>query len=68
MWGLFSKRSREQAPPQPVSLADEIEAACARQAEIRRARAPRDEAKRFARARPKLEQLRHDIAMQQVDF
>ncbi|MBW6523454.1 hypothetical protein KZ810_08075 [Sphingomonas sp. RHCKR47] len=68
MWGLFSKRSREQAPPQPVSLADEIEAACARQAEARRARAPRDEAKRFAHARPKLEQLRHDIAMQQVDF
>lgn len=68
MWGLFSKRSREQAPPQPVSLADEIEAACARQAEARRARPVRGEAKRFAHARPKLEQLRAEYARQWVDL
>ena len=68
MWGLFFKRSREQAPPQPVSLADEIEAACARQAEARRARAPRDEAKRFAHAKPKLDQLRAEYARQWVDL
>ncbi len=68
MWGLFSKRNREQAPPQPVSLADEIDAGVARQAEARCARAPRDEAKRFERARPKLEQLRAEYARQWVDL
>lgn len=58
----------DNAEPQLANLADEIDAGVARQAEARRARLVRSESKRFAHARPKLDQLRHDIAMQQVDF
>lgn len=75
MWGLI-KRAVAGRAPEPVQQVanpvDTLDAEIARgiaHARARRlARPYRDESKRFQHARPKLVELKHAIAMQQVHF
>ncbi len=74
MWGPF-KRAAAGRAPEPVQQANPIDALDAEiargiaHARARRlARPDRDESKRFQHARPKLAELKHAIAMQQVQF
>ena len=75
MWGLI-KRAVAGRAPEPVD--NDVDPMIALDAEIARgiahararrlARPYRDESKRFQHARPKLAELKHAIAMQQVQF
>ncbi len=71
MWGLISRIRRGQAPSpgaRGLTPGEMLDVAIAERRERRRAQPERTEARRFAAARPKLEQLRHDLAMQMVDL
>lgn len=71
MWGLISRLRRGQArlpAARPMTAAEALDASIAARREHRLAQPPRTERKRFERARPKVEQLRHAIAMQMVDL
>lgn len=65
--GLISRIRRGQAPSPAahgLTPGEVLDAAIAERRQRRMALPARTEAKRFAAARPKVEQLRHDIAMQ----
>lgn len=75
MRGLLSRIFGDQAAPTPAQAAPvdsltrcerEIAEAVSRRRAARLARPTRDEAKRFARARPKTDQLAREMAMAPV--
>lgn len=71
MRGLISRIFRGQAPSpaaRPMTAGEALDASIAARREHRLAQPPRTERKRFERARPKVEQLRRDVAMRMVDF
>lgn len=69
---LFTGRSAQPAPEPRTLVAARIDASIAQNLRARHAeraaRPPKDEHKRFARARAKVDVLRHEIAMQMVVF
>ena len=72
MWGLIKRTIVGRAPQQGLSthqrLAADIERGIADARARRLARPARSERERFARAQPKLAQLKRAIAMQHVEF
>lgn len=71
MRGLIARMLAGQArspAKRPVTPGEALDASIAARRELRLAQPPRDERKRFERARPKVEQLRRDIAMRAADF
>lgn len=71
MWGLISRMRRGQAlspAARGLTPGEMLDIAIAERRQRRLAQPERTEANRFAAARPKLDQLRHDLAMQMVDL
>ena len=71
MRGLIARILAGQAAAaaaRPLTAGQMLDASIAERRERRLALPPRTEAKRFAAARPKVQQLREEIARQMVDF
>jgi len=66
MWPRLPTFWRAPARPRQSTPAEMLDASIARRREERLAQPARDEAKRFARARPMLDRLRFEIASRQA--
>jgi hypothetical protein len=64
---IFAGQASSPAP-RMMTPGEALDAAIAQRREARRAKPLVTEAKRFAHARPKVEQMRHELAMQRVIF
>ncbi|MFS0771061.1 hypothetical protein [Sphingomonas sp. 1P08PE] len=68
MRGLIARILAGQAAPVRHPLVADIEDSIAARRRERLSRPASNEAKRFARAQPKVDQLRHEYAMRHVTF